>query len=98
MFHIKYENKNSNLKFGCQIPKLNFGGRIRKNCRTHWTFSAFKTSISGTLQRFDYDQWPRENNKVDSNIENLFELLSVAKPIRVLVRTDMLTSWNQLNC
>ena len=27
-------------------------------------------------------------NKVDSNIENLFELLSVAKPIRVLVRTD----------
>ena len=28
-------------------------------------------------------------NKVDSNIEKLFELLSVAKPIRVLVRTDM---------
>ena len=27
-------------------------------------------------------------NKVDSNIENLFELLSVAKPTRVLVRTD----------
>ena len=27
-------------------------------------------------------------NKVDSDIENLFELLSVAKPIRVLVRTD----------
>ena len=27
-------------------------------------------------------------NKIDSNIESLFELLSVAKPIRVLVRTD----------
>ena len=27
-------------------------------------------------------------NKADSNIENLFELLFVAKPIRVLVRTD----------
>ena len=25
-----------------------------KKCRTHWTFSAFKASISGTLQRFDY--------------------------------------------
>ena len=60
MFHIKYENKNSNLKFGCQILKLNFGGHIQKNCWTHWTFSAFTTSISGTLQCFDYDQWPRE--------------------------------------
>ena len=27
-------------------------------------------------------------SKVDSGIENLFELLSIAKPIRVLVRTD----------
>ena len=35
MFHIKYENKNSNFKFGCQIPKVDLGGRIQKDYRTH---------------------------------------------------------------
>ena len=96
MFHIKYENKNLNLKFGCQIPKLNFGGRIHKNCRTHWTFSTFKTSISGTLQQhFDYDQWPSEI-KLTAILKTCLNLILLLHQSEYSL--ELTSSWNQSNC
>ena len=56
-FEVEYENKNSNLKFGCQIPMLNFGGHIQQrktNVEPTELFLPSKPRFPGTLQRFDY--------------------------------------------
>ena len=51
-------------------------------------------SISGTLQRFDYGHSGHEK------FENLFEVLSVAKPVlnQSEYSLELTSSWNQSNC
>ena len=81
---IKTQIRNLDAKFRNWI----LADVYKENCRTHWTVSVFKTSIS------DYDQWPREIKltAILKTCLNYFLLLNQSEYSRGLT-----SSWNQSN-
>ena len=67
----------------------------KKTCKTHWMVSAFETSISGTLQRFDNYHWPREIKltAILKTCLNYFMFLNQSE-----YSLELTSSWKQLNC
>ena len=47
LLDVKFDNKNSNFTFGCQIPKLDFGGRIQKTVEPTELFLPSKPRFPG---------------------------------------------------